>query len=95
MGLNMSQRYVEESARMTRMLNNPTQAEIEAVLADNIEAPMFGTYKKSVTISTDQAGQRFANLNIGYTYLLEIPFIDPIHLNSESNTRVPLRNIPG
>jgi len=95
MSLNMAQRYVEKSGRIARMMDDPTKTELEAMLADNVNAPLFGSYSQSVTISTTDTGTRYANLNVAYTYELDIPFIDPITLNKESNTQVPLRNLPG
>ena len=95
MAQNMAQRYVEKSGRIARMMDDPTKSELEAMLADNVNAPMFGSYSQTVSITTTETGARYANLNVGYTYRLELPFIEPINLGSESNTRVPLRNLPG
>ena len=93
--LNMAQRSVEKSARIARMMDEPTKTEIEAVLAENLESPMFGQFIQNVEVYTDENGWNYANLNVSYGYILDVPFGKPVRLLRKSSTRIPIRNMPG
>ena len=93
--LNMAQRSVEKSARIARMMDEPTKTELEAVLTENLESPMFGHFAPNVEVFTDQDGWNYANLNVSYGYILDIPFGKPLRLMRSSSTQIPIRNMPG
>ena len=93
--LNTAQRTVEKSARIARMMDEPTKTEIEAVLAENLESPMFGQFVQNVEIYTAEDGWNYANLKVSYGYILDVPFAKPVRLLRSSSTRIPIRNMPG
>ncbi len=87
-----AQRATELTGREIRMLNQPSQSDIEAVLQDQLEAPVGGAYK-SVISKINEHGGTFADIRISYEYTLPIPFLDRHTFRSESGTRVLLRNM--
>ncbi len=92
---NSAQRSVEASSRAARMIDNPTQAQIEQVLKDTTGEPMFGEFTRSVSLSTDADGDSYATLEVDYIYDVELLFRKPITISSKSVTHVPIRDLPG
>ncbi len=92
-GTHQAQRTVEETARMARIMDQPSQDELSALLKQNMKNAMFGTYEPNVTIVNQFDGD-YAELAITYNFNFEFPLLDLIDMQSISRTQVKLRFIP-
>ncbi|MDA8707986.1 pilus assembly protein [Hellea sp.] len=86
-----AQRASERAGRDIRLLSQPSQSEIEDVLAAELDAPLVGTYTPAV-FTVDEFGGTFADLRVVYEYALPIPFLSEHTFKTESGTRVLLRD---
>lgn len=87
-----AQRASEQVAREVRMMDLPSQAQIESALTDRLKTPIGGTYTPAI-IKVNEHGGTFADIRVSYEYALPIPFLDKHTFRSESGTRVLLRDM--
>lgn len=92
-GTHQAQRTVEETARMARIMDQPSLNEISALLNQNMKTTMFGSYQPNVTI-INQFDGNYAELAITYNFEFDFPVLNLIDLQSVSKTQVKLRFIP-
>ncbi len=92
-GTHKAQRTVEQTAREARVLSEPTETELEALLDQNSTPPPMGSYQSDAVMLT-QFGGEYARLIITYNFSFEVPFLDKLNLKSESVTEVKLREMP-
>jgi len=86
-----AQRTTEQAARDIRMMSQPSQSEIEKVVEERLKDPIGGVYS-TIIYKVNEHGGTFADIRISYEYTLPIPFLDKHVFESESGTRVLLRD---
>lgn len=92
-GSHQAQRSVEQMARKARVLDSPTQAQLETLMIQDAKSAMFGTYEPSVRLITQFDGD-YAELMITYNFKFDIPVVDQLVLKSNAVTQVKLRQMP-
>lgn len=91
-GVHQAQQATEVTAREVRLINRPSEAEIQQILADNTRDAFAGTYTPSVQVLSE-FGEDFAEIEIQYSYRLPIPFIDRIEFSTNARSKALLRDI--
>lgn len=94
-GVHQAQRTVEESARLARVISQPTKEELLNVMKDaqQTKHKFLGNYEPSVLLIS-QFDSTYAELKITYTYRLNLPFVDKYSMKNESVVQVKLRELP-
>ncbi len=92
-GGHQAQRTVEETARQARVINSPTQTQLETLMIQNVKPALFGTYEPSVRLITQFDGD-YAELMITYNFKFDLPILDNLQLKSNASTQVKLREMP-
>ena len=86
-----SVRYaLEASARSLQLNNTLTQADIQAVAKQKLQA--LGLQNVNVTIATDPAsgGFRMAHVNASYAFVINFPYFSDYQINYTTAVTVPL-----
>ena len=86
-----SVRYaLEASARSLQLNNTLTQADIQAVAKQKLQA--LGLQNVNVTITTDPAsgGFRMAHVNASYAFVINFPYFSDYQINYTTSVTVPL-----
>ena len=86
-----SVRYaLEASARSLQLNNTLTQADIQAVAKQKLQA--LGLQNVNVTIATDPAsgGFRMAHVNASYAFVINFPYFSDYQINYTTSVTVPL-----
>lgn len=94
-GVHQAQRAVEESARIARVISEPTHDELIQVMkkAQSSKYAFLGNYEPSV-LMISQFDSTYAELKITYTYKLNLPFVDNYSMKNDSVVQVKLRELP-
>lgn len=92
-GSHQAQRSVEETARKARVLNSPTQTQLESLMIQDAKTAMFGTYEPNVRLITQFDGD-YAELTITYNFKIDLPIVDQLVMKSNAVTQVKLRPLP-
>ena len=90
MGTHQVQAATEDTSRRVRMESVRTQADVLAILKEEMGTPFSGEYTPDVQIVSVH-GEDFADIRVQYTYTMKIPFLDKYPFNTEAGTRVLLR----
>ena len=92
-GSHQAQRMVEETAREARVVHEPTEEQLLALLNQNMKSAPFGTYTPNVVMVT-QFGGEYASLAVDYNFSFEFPFVGDLGMTSSASTEVKLREMP-
>lgn len=86
-----SVRYaLEETSRALQMKNSLTQSEIARMVKDHVQ--QLGLQDIEVTLAIDEpsSGFRLAHVTATYSFVVEIPLVDPYPVNYKASITVPL-----
>jgi Flp pilus assembly protein TadG len=86
-----SVRYaLEETSRALQMKNSLTQSEIARMVKDHVQ--QLGLQDIEVTLAIDEpsSGFRLAHVTATYSFVVEIPLVDPYPVNYTASITVPL-----
>lgn len=92
-GTHQAQRSVESTARKARVVDQPSQTDLLALLTTDLKDAPFGSYTPQVIMLTQHGGE-YAELQINYTFNFDFPFLKTMELKKTAKTQVKLREMP-
>ena len=75
-------RVMDDNMRQATILNLPTQADIEQLIDDTLPEALAENIEYNVELA-EQFDKTFAQVNVTYSYSMNIPFLDNLVLKSE------------
>lgn len=91
-GSHQAQQATEAAARAVRLIDRPDQDEISVILQEKLRPALAGNYSPNVEI-VQQFGGDYAEIEVNYTYVLPIPFLDRFEFTTLASSTVLLRDL--
>ena len=92
-GIHQAQATTDRVARLAYTMDDPTAAQIEALIANELGIVLGGTFTPNVVL-TDKYGQTYATISILYEYLPSIPLLPDLAYRTNVSSEILVRDLP-
>lgn len=92
-GIHQAQATTDRVARLAYTMDAPTATQIRDLVAGQLGTTLGGTFTPTVQM-VDKYGQTYANIEILYEYLPDVPFLPEMAYKVNVSSEVLIRDLP-